>query len=195
MINLHHTLNFAFPEKSVFDLCSKKSIGMMRTVCVTLVPFFLAFALSKQSFAQLAADVKIKKNTVIIDEVPAFEIFPDSDGNGFDLLTLKGDTLMKVRHRAYKNPDNYTPQNPTGQVDYYELIFPTLGNKTCELPYPMAPSKRVVVNEIVVANDVIWDNEVDDGAADIMVNTYGKDFSAARDTVVRKYGSKKIIIK
>lgn len=167
----------------------------MRTVFVPLFLVFLSFAFNKQSFAQLSADVKIKKNTVIIDEIPAFEIFPDADGNGFDLLTLKGDTLIKVRHRAYKNPDNYTPQNPTGQVDYYELIFPTLGNKSCELPYPMAPSKRIVVNEIVVPNDVIWDNQVDDGAADIMVNTYGKDFSAVRDTVVRKYGSKKIIIK
>ena len=117
----------------------------MRNTCLAFFTVFLSAVFSNQSFAQLTADVKIKKNTVIIDEVPAFEIFPDADGNGFDLLTLKGDTLMKVRHRAYRNPDNYTPQNPTGQVDYYELIFPTLGNKSCELPYPMHGQAPTVV--------------------------------------------------
>lgn len=170
--------------------CSLLSSAMKHTVALAL---FLGL-----SFAALTAQnikIKINDEKVSLDGITAFRILDDQAGGGYDILPIQGnDTLIAIRHHVFRDPGVYTPSNPTGRVEYYVVYFPSL-KKVCEMEYPKVPSKRYIVNDVIVANDLIWDSRLDKGMAEVFSTTRGMLYKAQRDSVARKYGIKKVIIK
>jgi len=155
----------------------------------------LFFAVGLASLAAQSVKIKINNDKVILDGISSFRILDDLDGGGFDILPIHGnDTLMTIRHHIFRDPGFYTPSNPTGRVEYYVVRFPSL-KKICEIEYPKVPSKRYIVNDVVVANDLIWDSRLDKSMAEVFSTTRGMLYKAQRDSVARKYGVKKVIIK
>jgi len=155
--------------------------------------FWLLFGLTTLQAQKIK--IKINDDKVSLDGITAFRILDDQAGGGFDILPIQGnDTLMTIRHHVFRDPGVYTPSNPTGRVEYYLVAFPSL-KKVCEMEYPKVPSKRYIVNDVIVANDLIWDSRIDKGMAEVFSTTRGMLYKAQRDSVARKYGIKKVIIK
>ncbi|MDA0310094.1 MAG: hypothetical protein O3C46_05175 [Bacteroidetes bacterium] len=155
--------------------------------------FWLLFGLTTLQAQKIK--IKINDDKVSLDGITAFRILDDQAGGGFDILPIQGnDTLMTIRHHVFRDPGVYTPSNPTGRVEYYLVAFPSL-KKVCEMEYPKVPSKRYIVNDVIVANDLIWDSRLDKGMAEVFSTTRGMLYKAQRDSVARKYGIKKVIIK
>ena len=155
--------------------------------------FLLLFGLTTLQAQNIK--IKINDDKVSLDGITAFRILDDQAGGGFDILPIQGnDTLMTIRHHVFRDPGVYTPSNPTGRVEYYLVSFHSL-KKVCEMEYPKVPSKRYIVNDVIVANDLIWDSRLDKGMAEVFSTTRGMLYKAQRDSVARKYGIKKVIIK
>jgi len=154
----------------------------------------LLFVCGSASLSAQSIKIKINEDKVSLDGITSFRILDDQDG-GYDILPIQGnDTLMTIRHHVFRDPGVYTPSNPTGRVEYYVVCFPSL-KKICEIEYPKVPSKRHIVNDVIVANDLIWDSRLDKGMAEVFNTTRGMLYKTQRDSVARKYGIKKVIIK
>jgi hypothetical protein len=155
----------------------------------------LMLALGLGSLLAQSVKIKINDEKVSLDGITSFRILDDEAGGGFNILPIQGnDTLMTIRHHVFRDPGVYTPSNPTGRVEYYLVCFPSL-KKVCEVEYPKVPSKRYIVNDVIVANDLIWDSRLDKGMAEVFSTTRGMLYKEQRDSVARKYGIKKVIIK
>jgi hypothetical protein len=161
----------------------------------TIVAFLAFLSLGIGSLIAQSIKIKINNEKVSLDGITAFRILDDQIGGGFDILPVQGnDTLMTIRHHIFRDPGFYTPSNPTGRVEYYVVYFPSL-KKICEIEYPKVPSKRYIVNDVIVANDLIWDSRLDKSMAEVFLTTRGMLYKAQRDSVSRKYGINKVIIK
>jgi len=155
----------------------------------------LLFVCGSASLSAQSIKIKINEDKVSLDGITSFRILDDQAGGGYDILPIQGnDTLMTIRHHVFRDPGVYTPSNPTGRVEYYVVCFPSL-KKICEIEYPKVASKRYIVNDVIVANDLIWDSRLDKSMAEVFSTTRGMLYKTQRDSVARKYGIKKVIIK